>query len=102
MAPFSATLTAASRPTTPPTTKSSRCRAPVPEIAVRAGSSLANLASCITQTIIIRVSNAYASDRRQAMEPLAKQLADARQCGVYQLVRSPEEVERAAGEAGLA
>ena len=36
------------------------------------------------------------------MEPMAKQLADAQQCGVYQLVRSVEEVERAANKAGLA
>jgi RNAse (barnase) inhibitor barstar len=35
------------------------------------------------------------------MEPMTKQLADAQQCGVYQLVRGPEEVERAAKEAGL-
>ena len=36
------------------------------------------------------------------MERMTKQLADARECGVYQLVRKPEEVERAAEEAGLA
>jgi len=36
------------------------------------------------------------------MKPMAKELVDAQQSGVYQLVRGPEEVERAAGEAGLA
>jgi RNAse (barnase) inhibitor barstar len=36
------------------------------------------------------------------MKPMAKQLADAQRCGVYQLVRRPEEVEHAATEAGLA
>jgi RNAse (barnase) inhibitor barstar len=36
------------------------------------------------------------------MEPMAKQLADAQQCGVYQLVCGTDEVERAAKEAGLA
>jgi RNAse (barnase) inhibitor barstar len=36
------------------------------------------------------------------MEPMAKQLADARQCGVYQLSLDPEKIEGAAGEAGLA
>jgi RNAse (barnase) inhibitor barstar len=36
------------------------------------------------------------------MESMAKQLGDAQQCGVYQLVHSPEEVERAAKQAGLA
>jgi len=36
------------------------------------------------------------------MERMTKQLADARECGVYQLVRKPGEVERAAEEAGLA
>lgn len=36
------------------------------------------------------------------MEPMAKQLADAHQCGVYQLIRSVEEVEQAANKAGLA
>ena len=36
------------------------------------------------------------------MEPMTKQLPDAQQCGLYQLVGSPEEVERAAKEAGLA
>jgi len=36
------------------------------------------------------------------MEPMAKQLVDAHQSGMYQLVRSPEEVERAAKDARLA
>ena len=36
------------------------------------------------------------------MESMAKQLADPRQCGVYQLVRKPDEVEAAALDAGLA
>ena len=36
------------------------------------------------------------------MEPMAKQLSDAQQSGVYRLVCSPEEVERAARDAGLA
>jgi RNAse (barnase) inhibitor barstar len=36
------------------------------------------------------------------MDRMTKQLADAQQCGVYQLIRRPEEVERAAKEAGLA
>jgi RNAse (barnase) inhibitor barstar len=36
------------------------------------------------------------------MEPMAKQLSDAQQSGVYRLVRPPEEVERAARDAGLA
>jgi RNAse (barnase) inhibitor barstar len=36
------------------------------------------------------------------MERMTKQLADARQCGVYHLVRKPEELERTAKEAGLA
>jgi RNAse (barnase) inhibitor barstar len=36
------------------------------------------------------------------MEAMAKQLMDAQESGVYQLVRSPEEVERAATDAGLA
>jgi RNAse (barnase) inhibitor barstar len=35
------------------------------------------------------------------MESMAKQLSNARECGVYQLVGAPEEVERAAKEAGL-
>jgi len=35
------------------------------------------------------------------MGRMTKQLADTNQCGVYQLVRKPEEVERAAGDAGL-
>ena len=35
------------------------------------------------------------------MERMTKQLANARECGVFQLVRKPEEVERAAEEAGL-
>jgi RNAse (barnase) inhibitor barstar len=35
------------------------------------------------------------------MEPMAKELADAQQCGVYQLTRGTDEVERAAKEAGL-
>ena len=36
------------------------------------------------------------------MEPIAKQLSEAQQSGVYRLVRLPEEVERAARDAGLA
>jgi RNAse (barnase) inhibitor barstar len=36
------------------------------------------------------------------MKPMARQLVDAQQCGVYQLVRRPKEVERAAQRAGLA
>ena len=36
------------------------------------------------------------------MESLAKQLADAQRCGVYQSARKPEEVQRAAEQAGLA
>jgi RNAse (barnase) inhibitor barstar len=36
------------------------------------------------------------------MEAMAKQLSDARQSGVYRLVGSPEEVERAARSAGIA
>jgi RNAse (barnase) inhibitor barstar len=36
------------------------------------------------------------------MTPMAKQLLDAQQSGVYQLVRPPDEVERAAEDAGLA
>ena len=36
------------------------------------------------------------------MEPMSKQLLDAQQCGVYQLVLGPQEVELAAKEAGLA
>jgi RNAse (barnase) inhibitor barstar len=36
------------------------------------------------------------------MKPMAKQLADTQQCGVYQLVSALEAVERAAQEAGLA
>jgi RNAse (barnase) inhibitor barstar len=35
------------------------------------------------------------------MERMTKQLADTNRCGVYQLARKPEEVERAAGDAGL-
>jgi RNAse (barnase) inhibitor barstar len=35
------------------------------------------------------------------MEPMTKQLADAQQCGVYQLIRGLDEVERAAEKAGL-
>src|SRR5262245_12486551 len=36
------------------------------------------------------------------MKPMAKQLADTQQCGVYQSVGASEEVESAATEAGLA
>ena len=36
------------------------------------------------------------------MTPIAKQLADAKHNGVHRLVRRPEEIVRAAGEAGLA
>ena len=36
------------------------------------------------------------------MESLAKQLADAQRSGVYHLIRPPEEIERAAKQAGLA
>jgi RNAse (barnase) inhibitor barstar len=36
------------------------------------------------------------------MIPMAKRLLDAKESGVYQLVRTPEEVERAADEARLA
>jgi RNAse (barnase) inhibitor barstar len=35
------------------------------------------------------------------MERMTKQLADANQCGVYHLVGKPEDVERAARNAGL-
>ena len=35
------------------------------------------------------------------MTPMAKQLLDAQQSSVYQLVRSPDEVEHAARDAGL-
>jgi RNAse (barnase) inhibitor barstar len=36
------------------------------------------------------------------MDTIAKQLADAQQCGVYQLTRKPEDIEHAAQKAGLA
>jgi hypothetical protein len=36
------------------------------------------------------------------MDPLTKQLADAKQSGVYRLSRNPEDVEHAAKSAGLA
>jgi len=36
------------------------------------------------------------------MKSMAKQLVDAGRCGVYQLIGMPEEVERAAKDAGLA
>ncbi len=36
------------------------------------------------------------------MNPISTRLGDAQQCGVYQLVRGPEEIESAAKEAGLA
>src|SRR5690349_10412433 len=36
------------------------------------------------------------------MDAIAKQLADAQQCGVYQLKRSVEDLEHAARKAGLA
>ena len=36
------------------------------------------------------------------IEPLAKKLADAQQCGVHQLTYRPEEIEQAAKQAGLA
>ena len=36
------------------------------------------------------------------MTPMAKQLLDAQRSGVYHLVRSPDQVERAAKDAGLA
>jgi RNAse (barnase) inhibitor barstar len=36
------------------------------------------------------------------MKPMARQLADTQQCGVYQLVSGLDAVERAAQEAGLA
>jgi len=35
------------------------------------------------------------------MTPMAKQLLDVQQAGVYQLGRSPDEIERAAKDAGL-
>jgi RNAse (barnase) inhibitor barstar len=35
------------------------------------------------------------------MERMTKRLADANQCGVYQLAGKPEDVERAASDAGL-
>jgi RNAse (barnase) inhibitor barstar len=35
------------------------------------------------------------------MERMTKQLADTNRCGVYQLVRKPEDVERAGTDAGL-
>ena len=35
------------------------------------------------------------------MEALTKQLADAQRCGVYQLIHTAEEIERAAKHAGL-
>src|SRR5262249_55888770 len=50
----------------------------------------------------MRASDGYARDRRDVMEPMAKQLVDAHQSGMYQLVRSPEEVERTAKDARLA
>jgi RNAse (barnase) inhibitor barstar len=49
----------------------------------------------------MRALGAYGSDAIR-MDPMTKQLADAQQCGVYQLIRELDEVERAAENAGLA